>query len=288
MDIFIFNVELGQCVFFYPRDDKPEYGLMVDCGNTSTFEPIDQILAWGLLPIHTQEYPQKSKLRKLVMTNYDQDHFSGLPYLQKKVFIEIADLPKNISSSELRSIKTVITDPIDKMANMIDTYVWPVPDEINRPPYSLSTYHLTQANFPGEKIDTNKLSQMVFVTYHGTTICIPGDLTSVAWDLHLNNANVRSSLASTNIFIASHHGREDGFNETVFQYCRPEVIVLSDKDIVHTTQEGQSQTYAGQVAGNGIVLNGETSKRRKVLTTRSDGHIWIVAGSDGTRTYRTL
>ena len=72
---------------------------------------------------------------------------------------------------------------------------------------------LKQSDFPDEAIDTNKLSQIVFVTYKGTCICIPGDLTSDAWEKHLKNINVQTKLKQTQIFIASHHGREDGFNE---------------------------------------------------------------------------
>jgi hypothetical protein len=79
-----------------------------------------------------------------------------------------------------------------------------------------------------------------------------------------------------------------GFNENVFKYCKPEVIILSDKDIIHKTQEGQTQTYAGEVSGNGIVLNGKTEQLRKVLTTRSDGHLWIRIEDNGSRTYKSF
>ena len=82
MDIVIFNVELGQCIFFYPRNHA-EYGLMVDCGNTPKFEPIDKLLEWNLLPKKTNNYPLKRILKILIITNYDQDHFSGLSYLRR-------------------------------------------------------------------------------------------------------------------------------------------------------------------------------------------------------------
>jgi ribosomal protein S4E len=104
----------------------------------------------------------------------------------------------------------------------------------------------------------------------------------------LKKANVADYLKGTQIFVASHRGREDGFNENVFKYCKPEVIILSDKDIIHKTQEGQTQTYAGMVQGNGIILNGKTGQPRKVLTTRSDKHIWIRIEDNGARTYKTI
>ncbi len=285
MDIVIFNVELGQCVFFYPRNDHPEFGLMVDCGNTSNFEPIDKILEWNWLPEQTTGNPPKKILKNLTLTNYDQDHFSGLPYLRSKVLIETTRLPKNISSDELKKIKDEITKPIEEVIKLKKEHSGSVTLVT---PYKKYIYYLNQSDFPDEKIDTNKLSQIVFVTYKGTGICIPGDLTSDAWEKHLKNKNVQEKLKQTQIFIASHHGREDGFNENIFKFCRPEVIILSDKDIIHKTQEGQTQTYAGEVEGNGIILNEKTDQLRKVLTTRSDGHLWIRIEDNGARTYKSF
>jgi hypothetical protein len=285
MDIVIFNVELGQCVFFYPRNDHPEYGLLVDCGNTPGFEPIDKILEWNWLPEQTNSNSPKKILKNLTLTNYDQDHFSGLPYLRKKVFIETTRLPKNISSEEIKKIKDEITKPIEEIIKLKNEHTGSVTLDT---PYKKDTYYLNQSDFPGEDIDTNKLSQIVFVTYKETCICIPGDLTTDAWEKHLTNSKVREKLKQTQIFIASHHGREDGFNEEVFNYCKPEVIILSDKDIVHKTQEGQTKTYADQVIGNGIILNNNIIQPRKVLTTRNDGHLWIHIEDNGTRTYKSF
>lgn len=38
----------------------------------------------------------------------------------------------------------------------------------------------------------------------------------------LKNADFRQRLAEVNVFVASHHGRENGYCEEVFQYCKPE------------------------------------------------------------------
>ena len=284
MDIIIFNVELGQCIFFYPRN-QPEYGLMVDCGNTPEFEPIDKILEWNLLPIKTNDNPPKSILKNLTITNYDQDHFSGLPYLRSKVKIETTRLPNNISSEELKEIKDEITEPIEEIIKLKNEYTFPITLDTL---YKKESFCLKQSDFPDEEIDTNKLSQIVFVTYKGTCICILGDLTSPAWEKHLTNEKVRDKLKETQMFVASHHGREDGFNENVFKYCRPEVIILSDKDIAHKTQEGQTQTYASVVEGKGIVFNGDATNLRKTLTTRSDGHLWTRIEENGIRTYKSV
>ncbi|MGO9120776.1 MAG: hypothetical protein ACLP9S_00010 [Syntrophales bacterium] len=284
MDIVIFNVELGQCIFFYPRK-YAKYGLMVDCGNTPKFEPIDKILEWNWLPEQTNDEPPKRILKNLIITNYDQDHLSGLPYLRSKVKIKTSRLPNNISSEEIKTINAKITEPIKEIIKLKNDHTRNVTLDT---PYVINTFHLNQSDFPNEEVDTNKLSQVVFVTYKGTCICIPGDLTSPAWEKHLKNTKMQDKLKETQIFVASHHGRDDGFNENVFKYCWPEVIILSDKDITHKTQEGQIQTYAGKVEGNGIVFSGDARNLRKTLSTRSDGHVWILIEEDGTRFYKNI
>jgi hypothetical protein len=257
---------------------------MFDCGNTPEFEPVDFLIEKNYLSYNSDI--KKHILCNLTMTNYDQDHFSGLPYLRSKVKFITANFMRNLTSDDIRNIKNVVTKAADEVINVIDTYTSDVTNY--KPPFTKQCFSLKKEDFPNEELDTNKLSQLVFITYKTVRVCIPGDLTTTAWEKHLENESIQMLLKGTKIFIASHHGREDGFNENVFKYCKPEVIILSDKDIIHNTQEGQTQIYANQVIGNGIVLNGNTSNLRKTLTTRSDGHLLIRIEDDGTRTYKNF
>ena len=54
--------------------------------------------------------------------------------------------------------------------------------------------------------------------------------------------------------------------EKVFEYCKPHIILLSDKSIVHDSQEHDYSKHATGVKWS----SGQT---RRVLTTRCDGHI---------------
>jgi len=203
--------------------------------------------------------------------------------LKKKVKINSFCFPGNLTSADIKRLKEEITEPIEMICDTLDGLV-PLKREY-APPYEKYCFYLKKSDFP-EGYSTNDLSQIVFVSYKGTTICIPGDLTAKAWEkLLLKEERVRRLLEITNIFVASHHGREDGYNEEVFNYCRPECIILSDKEIEHGTQEGMVEKYRSKVLDGGIIFN---SKIRKVLTTRDDGHIWIELGENGARTYKPL
>lgn len=190
-----------------------------------------------------------------------------------------------MTGDEIKASKDIVTEAIKDVVDILENYT----DSVTiYPPYVKKCFYLHQSDFPNEAVDTNKLSQIVFVSYKNTIICVPGDLTSSAWDKILLKNDVTTLLKGTNIFIASHHGREDGFNENIFNYCKPECIVLSDKYIIHGTQEGMSSKYGNYVNGNGIILNGNNNDLRKTLTTRSDGHIWIRINDDGSRVYNTF
>ncbi|MCK6382120.1 MAG: hypothetical protein L6Q54_12835 [Leptospiraceae bacterium] len=277
--IYVFNVELGQSVFIMPKD-SPEYAMLIDCGNTPNFNPVD--IFKGMLP-KDSNYPYLPRLSNLTITNYDEDHFSGLPYLLNNVKIQTVSLSGNLSVSDIKSIKVIITEPIKALCQLKDTYTG---DVVNyTPPYQRRMFSLSKSDFPNGAWDTNKLSQLVFLSYKDTTICIPGDLPSASWELLLNQWEVTYYLGKTNIFIASHHGREDGYNADVFKYCRPECIIVSDKYIIHGTQENMSSRYARHVVGDGICFQSDLTIQRKVITTRNDGNIIMVFGDNAARVY---
>ncbi|GAI81526.1 unnamed protein product, partial [marine sediment metagenome] len=117
--------------------------------------------------------------------------------------------------------------------------------------------------------DTNNLSLVAFVHYDGMGIIFPGDLEKAGWEALLLRQSFRDHLERVNIFVASHHGRDSGYCEEVFNYCTPDIVIISDKEIVHETQKNNYAKHA-----IGVLFNSGPDKRY-VLTTRSDGMITI-------------
>lgn len=280
----IYNVKLGQCIGVLPHAEK-EYAMMVDCGHDEDFHPIDNFCKY--LP-KSGDRPAKPMVRSLVLTNYDHDHFSGLPYLYSTAEIKSVLLPKNLSMEEIREIKSESTDALDTLEYIRSIYTLDATDyspPFTRNVFSLTQSELTKADIP---IETNHLSQMVFLQYGETTLCIPGDLENRSWALMLEKPDVQSWLRKTNILIAPHHGRENGYHESLFEYCKPDCVILSDKHIVHGTQENMTALYASHVRGNGIIYNPSSGNPvlRKTLTTRSDGHILVTVPLTGSPTFK--
>ena len=128
--------------------------------------------------------------------------------------------------------------------------------------------------------DTNNLSQAYFIKYGGFQILFPGDLERNGWRAHLLDTAFVASLRETTILVASHHGRESGFCEEVFKFLKPRAVVISDKSIVHSTQEFVPDYRSIVTPQDGIVVEGCAS-RRHVLTTRRDGDILFSVGPEG-------
>lgn len=273
LQIAIFNVGAGQSILIYPENQK-DHARLIDCGGDANFSPIDFIVNKQLLP--------NNKLGGLILTNYDHDHFSWLPDLWKKLTIWTTLLPKNITSQELKNHKEEITDALNHVCHLKDTYTADAVGFI--PTHKVYTYHLEQSDLEGE-LNTNHLSQIVFIEYVGSKICVAGDLERSAWEKILQKQEVRNHLATTHVLVAPHHGRENGYHETIFTYCKPEAIIISDKELMHGTQDGMAQKYSTHVIGQGVNFNGT---QRKTITTRSDGHILIDFGVDGLRSYMPL
>lgn len=273
MDIFIFDVGLGQSIFIYPRNN-PQYGMLIDCGHDGDFHPIDFLVEKGFI--------HQNRLGNLTITNYDQDHFSGIENLRSKVDIWTTSFAKNLSSNEIKQLKEDITTQLEHVCYLKDKYVHPAPTFT--PPYTVVRFSLEKYDI--ENHDTNNLSQVVFIEHHGTTVCISGDLELKGWTALIKKYPIINDwLKKTNVFVASHHGRENGYCPDVFANCAPECVVISDKGIVHDTQKDMASLYGSHVSGQGVSINNRT---RKVLTTRDDGHLWLEIHPGPARIYKSF
>jgi len=264
--------------------EQNETAILVDCGHDNDLHPIND---FGVYLPESSIQPAKPQIGLLVLTNYDHDHFSGLPNLHSSAHIKNILFPKNLSMQEIRSLKKDSTSALDTLEHIRNSYTGQVVGWT--PPYKYEVFSLTQEELKtaGIPIQTNHLSQIIFIEYGGVTFCIPGDLEEKSWDLMLNKTNVQKWLFKTKILMASHHGRANGYNRRIFDFCKPFCIIFSDKEIVHGTQANMSDIYAQHVSGDGVSYTSTSGnvESRKVLTTRKDGHILITVPLNGVVTY---
>jgi beta-lactamase superfamily II metal-dependent hydrolase len=208
-------------------------------------------------------------LEMLAITNYDEDHVSGANDLFGKVNVRWLWRNKSVDSRTLKSLKsdTGMGPGIERLASEIEnTYTGGAGE--TEPVFQGVNLRTCFYNRYPSFDDENNLSMAVFLQCYGQGIMFTGDLERAGFIELLEDPAFRDALSKTNIYFASHHGRENG--------CSPEIgvlltnvfyVVISDKGYQHETQE--TIPFYSDIAKGGP-FGGTT---RKVLTTRNDGRI---------------
>ncbi len=265
--ITVFDVELGNChVLQIPNLSKDV--MMIDAGKRPDFSPA----------LHIKNNWNVQKLRWLTITHQDNDHI------------------EDIDNVKLLNPRT-LSRPIVSMEYLENQYGYPLPDNLlkfmeyeqtftgSALPIGDLSYDWGGVQFatfrlkPNFSPNINNLSIVTFAHFSGWTIVFPGDIETEAWDEHLKSESFRDWLSKTDIFIASHHGRESGYNKIVFDYCKPQVVIFSDKSCESSAPDlyRNDSVYGLQFYSR----NANTFDTRKVLTTRKDGAIHIQIDHEG-------
>ena len=247
MHFEILNVEHGFSAYAIADDGNV---LLFDCGSSSTMSPAKHLYAKGF-----------REIQRFFIMNYDQDHISDIIDLRSLFEIRVLTSNMSISPDALQRMKSPVSPAMGETIDMRRKYI--APAYPSHRGIGVQCFYNSYPSFT----DPNNLSLLVFMQIGGLSVALPGDLEQSGWHELLKNPQVCSSLRGVNVFIASHHGRENGYCKEVFDYCTPEIVVFSDGPIVYDTQQ-MASTY-GQHA-SGIWFDGQT---RKVLSTRKDGSL---------------
>ena len=128
------------------------------------------------------------------------------------------------------------------------------------------------------------MSLVTFLHLPGLLVCFPGDIERAGWLRLLQDRDFRALMRNVHIFLALHHGRENGRSADLFTATglQPQLIIISDAGIQHASQE-TVQWYNARASG--VALHGQ---HRSVLTMRHDGMIMLWREGNGWRvnTYR--
>lgn len=262
MKINIFDVEHGFCSLVTASNGNL---MLFDCGHNSTsgFHPADYLSQLGC-----------NGIERLFITNYDDDHVSGLPKLRRRFHITLLHTNTSISPEQLRALKLQRGSLRPAMVDLLDMMAIYTGGPPTSPPEFPGIQFDVFWNAYPTFTDTNNLSMVVFVRYSGISIVYPGDMERVGWQRLLQQPDFRECLGDVNIFIASHHGRESGYEPSVFAYCNPVIVIISDTSIRYETQENEYSQHASGIRWN-------ESGMRRVLTTRRDGMLTITPRDSG-------
>ena len=266
MKVEIFDVEHGGCALVTADSGTR---MLIDCGSNSStgWRPSLYLRKIGVAAVDL-----------FVVTNYDDDHVNDLPNLRlgsggRQIRLRSLLRNKTVSSQALVRMKKNggMGTGIQELVTMIGEYTGE-PLKVDWGPMSFKVFY---NSYPGDFADTNNLSLVIFLHCHNLHMVFPGDLETAGWENLLRNREFVEELKTVNFFVASHHGRENGCCQKVFDIpgVMPDVVVFSDAGMQFDSQR-TAAWYRNR--SYGMDYNG---MKRHVFTTRNDGKITIEATS---------
>lgn len=270
MKIDIHDVDHGACtVITSPAGHR----LMLDCGLCSD-RPWYPSVTYGGQRIDT-----------LMLMNLDEDHCEDLPYLWRDSPIGGLVSNPTVDARSLRAMKAEcgMRDGVTTATGIFERFG---PGFLGSWAHDLGgvAWQVFWNRYSIDFTDTNNLSLAAFVRFGAFTILFGGDLERAGWRRLLAIPDFRAKLSTVNVYVASHHGRENGCCNEMFEICRPQLVVFSDGRKQYGTQETRDW-YASRTLGipdytKPAGLFG-LQPLRKVMTTRSDGTITIDVSKNG-------
>ena len=258
MQLQIFDFEHGACSLLTADNNTR---LMIDCGHNG-------ITGWKPGTYLRQQGIQQ--LEMLAITNYDEDHASASAELFDSLHVGWLLRNKSISGAGIKTLKTEegMGPGIERLTQEIDNTYTAAPTPTSpEPVFQGLERQVFYNNYPLFD-DENNLSMALFLKCHGIGVMFTGDLEKAGFQRLLTNEPFREALRNTNVFVASHHGRENGCCPDLTQYLTNVFyVVISDKGYAHETQE--TLPFYQQIAKGGPFR----ATTRKILTTRNDGRI---------------
>ena len=259
MKLQIFDVEHGACALFTADNNAR---LMIDCGHNSNtgWKPGTHLKGEGI-----------SQIEMLAITNYDEDHASGADNLFDNINVRSLLRNTSVSGATLRKLKSEdgMGAGITRLAYEIDNVYTggPISDTPQAPLFGELRREVFDNEYPRFD-DENNLSMVLLLKTPKANIMFTGDMEKNGFTELLKKETFRTALRSTNVYVASHHGRENGCSDEVAALLtNVYYVVISDKGYQHTTQE--TLPFYRKIAKGGP-FRGDT---RYVLTTRQDGRI---------------
>ncbi len=287
LKIWFLDVGHGDCAYIeMPNGAR----MMVDCGGSDNW-------AFKLLKhykITKKESPNAwgYALDELVISHPHGDHISdiigihdeiGFKWLQGGYRNFIDEIKQDDIDFRKRN-----KDAVLKFISVVKNYNAEYKVEEDRvaaadPPCKVESKRFLQYE---KDIDLNELSWFTTLEIGGKKVLFTGDMTSAGVKRILESkraSEFKEFLKKTTVVKVPHHGRVNGCSKEMFEALgdKPLLCIASDK-VLDNTNEGTSNiSWYGENTSDDLVLIDGKMEKRKVLTARKDGDIYLSISKEG-------
>ena len=291
MKIIICDVGDAACAFV---TSPKGYTMMIDCGSSDNKDnPVDTFKRnknWLGSIDYVTRYNRSYQIALLHITHPDDDHVRNA----NKVIAEIPPYLLHRTRYELFSdgedVNTDYKEKIDKQYRGDNTESIPWGFDINET-FRIMPSMCRNNDYLKEK-ERNNSSIVRYINADGVGILFCGDLETPGWEYLVNNDSHFVNLVKTNgvnILIAPHHGHKSGFPKALFNIIGEVDCVIHSKD-TEASKEGtdiSTQYYSKSKGVPYKALSDNNIYYGRVLTTRSNGNIFISTVRNGSYTIYT-
>lgn len=268
LKIVIWDVQHGSAAYIKTPGGKH---IVIDLGTGSyigeggNFSPL----------IHLKTSYGVKQLDEVIITHPHTDHIDDI-FNFDTLIPKILSRPKHLAEDDIRKAnKSSDSDKIDKYIEINNRYNTPV-QSIENPTLPENNGGVKFSSFTSSVCPTSNINNHSIVTiieYLGIKVIIPGDNGSTSWKELLSNNSFKNEISGTDIFVASHHGRESGYYSELFEYFTPHLVIVSDGAATDTSV---TDKYSKVAKGWTVFRRSDKSSQiRKCVTTRKDGTIEI-------------
>jgi len=263
--IKIYDVEHGSCSHIITPNNKH---ILIDVGSKG-----NKSIVWHIREKYFQGYGNP-RIDKLFITHPHEDHIYDLPNLYDYLKPRVINRP--ISAFDIKpAYDTALHKRIAEYANKMNReYTYPVHDYENVDYADVNggvdiTIITPKAEWTTKK-DLNTFSNIIILKYMGYKVVFTGDNPKNILDKMMDEdyCDIKNYISNATFLVAPHHGRTGEFSEPFFKCVNPYLTIVSDKSIIHSTQDDTARLYKGRGVRFG-------DSERYVITTRNDGTVTI-------------
>jgi competence protein ComEC len=276
MRVIIFDVDHGFSAFV---KSPTGHTLLIDCGRSSHFDPVDYIIERELQG--TVEWNGRA-LTELLVTHPHDDHIGNIDAVVNKLPPAMLQRQKY----DWEGIKRPGARPdeyesLDLYAAWQQTYSFPVAMQPNWG-MSIETFCLTpyEAKQLNEPKYVNNSGIVTVLTFAGSRFSekflFGADVEEDGWTALLGREAFRKAVYGTDFYIVSHHGHASGFSAELYDAMgsKPFLNLIS----VTSCDEHVDPRYMSSDFARGATVDGE---KRYSLSTRFDGSIVVDVSAEG-------
>ena len=218
-----------------------------------------------------------NQLDGVVITHPHSDHLydiGNFDTLAPKVLYR----PQHLTEEEIRKANVAADKQyIDKYLEINQRYSSPIPEADD--PFIETNNGDVKFQFfiprNSARSNINNHSVVTVISHASSKAIIPGDNESPSWNELLEDDTFKTAISGADILLASHHGREAGYSQALFEHILPYLTIVSDGA---ETDTSATDRYSKKSRGWEVHKRDGTTEDRKCLTTRNDGVIVVKFG----------